>query len=197
MPTLPTIGDAIPRRGNRFTRAVGRWLLWLSGWRLSGEIPNLPRFVVIGAPHTSTWDGLLMALLWLALGIDFRWMGKHTLFRPPFGRILQWLGGIPIDRSASHGVVAATIEAFQQRRQLILIIAPEGTRRQVSRWKTGFYHIASGAGVPIVPGVIDNAGRHVALTPAIYPTGDVEADMTRILERYQPPSPDQQDAGQH
>lgn len=187
MLTLPAIGDALPRRGNRFTRVLGRWLLWLSGWRLDGEIPNLPRLIVIGAPHTSNWDGLLLGLLWLALGIDFKWMGKHTLFRPPFGRILQWLGGVPINRSANHGVVAATIETFQQRDQLILVIAPEGTRRQVSRWKTGFYHIAAGAGVPIVPGVIHNAARRVELTPAIYPTGDAEADISRILERYQSP----------
>ena len=184
MAHIPAIGDALPRWGNRFTRAIGRFLLWLIGWRVSGEIPNVAKLVVIGAPHTSNWDGLLMALLWLALGIDFKWMGKHTLFRPPFGGLLKWLGGIPINRTANHGVVAATIAEFQQRDQLVLVLAPEGTRQQVSRWKTGFYHIAAGAAVPILPGVVYNDQRLVEFMPVIYPTGNLESDMSRILAAY-------------
>ncbi len=184
MAHIPAIGDALPRWGNRFTRAIGRFLLWLIGWRVSGEIPNVAKLVVIGAPHTSNWDGLLMALLWLALGIDFKWMGKHTLFRPPFGGLLKWLGGIPINRTANHGVVAATIAEFQQRDQLVLVLAPEGTRQQVTRWKTGFYHIAAGAAVPILPGVVYNDQRLVEFMPVIYPTGNLESDMSRILAAY-------------
>lgn len=181
---IPAIGDALPRWGNRFTRAIGRFLLWLFGWRVQGVIPNVAKLVVIGAPHTSNWDGFLMALLWLALGIDFKWMGKHTLFRPPFGGLLKWLGGIPINRTATHGVVAATIAEFQQRDQLVLVLAPEGTRQQVSRWKTGFYHIAAGAEVPILPGVVYNDQRLVEFAPVIYPTGNLESDMSRILAAY-------------
>ncbi len=182
--SIPPIGAAVPRRGNRLTRWLGRMLLLVIGWRVVGQIPDRDRFVAIGAPHTSNWDGLLMAAIWLATGIDFQWMGKHTLFRWPVRGLLRWLGGIPINRTASHGVVEAMVAEFKRRQQLVLVIAPEGTRSQVNRWKSGFYHIAVGAGVPILPVVIHNDQRVIDIRPLFWPGGDVATDIPRLQQLY-------------
>lgn len=184
MVSIPSVGAAVPRRGNRLSRWLGRLLLGLLGWRIVGQVPNRERFVAIGAPHTSNWDGMLLAAVWLATGIDFQWMGKHTLFRWPVGPILRWLGGIPINRTARHGVVEAMVAEFRRRRQLVLVIAPEGTRQRVGHWKSGFYHIAMGAGVPVLPVVIHNDQRLIELRPLFWPTGEVEADLPRLQQAY-------------
>jgi len=181
---VPVLGDAVPRRGNRLTRALGRSVLAAMGWRFDLAFPDSAKFVVLVAPHTSDWDFVIVVLTIAALGIRTSWMGKHALFRWPFGVVLRWLGGIPIDRRASHGVVETMVDWFGRREQLVLGIAPEGTRRQVGRWKTGFYHIAHGAGVPIVPCYIDYARKVIGSGATLHPCGDLAADLLTLRSVY-------------
>lgn len=177
--------STLPRRGNRLTRRLGAAVLRLLGWRIEGRLPDLPRFVAVGAPHTSNWDFVVVMASIFALGIDARWLAKHTLFRPPFGGLLRWLGGIPVDRGVSSGVVAQSVAAFRSQPRLILCVAPEGTRSGGREWKTGFYHIALGAGVPLVPCSLDFGRRVVGLGPPLTPTGDQDADVAALRAFYQ------------
>lgn len=158
--------------------------LRLGGWQLKGELPPANKFVMIAAPHTSNWDLPVMLAVAFAFGVRLAWLGKHTLFRGPFGYFFRWLGGLPVDRSAAHDVVAQSIALFQQRDQLMLAVAPEGTRKKVRYWKTGFYHIASGAGVPIVTGFIDYRRKETGVGPTLQPTGQLAADLQIIQAFY-------------
>jgi len=183
---LPELGDAIPKRGNRFTRGFWRAAFRLAGWDCEGEIPNLPKFVIIGAPHTSNWDFPIAMAFVLAIGLDARWIGKHTLFRRPFGGFMRWLGGMPVVRSERRGVVDQVMEIFDGHERMVFGVAPEGTRKRVDRWKTGFYHIAMGAGVPILPGYFDYPRKRVGFGAPFTPTGDIEADVQTLKAFYAP-----------
>jgi len=163
-----------------FARAVFR----LIGWRAEGEAPNIPKYVMVAAPHTSNIDGIMLVLgAWL-FGLKLHWMGKHTLFRAPFGWLLKAFGGVPIDRRAPRGAVQQMIQAFHDHERQILVVAPEGTRGKTDRWKTGFYYIAQGAGVPVVLAYIDYARKVVGIGPVIHPSGDQDADMRLIHDFY-------------
>jgi len=181
---IPALGDALPRRGNRASRGIARLILSLLGWRIRGALPNLPRMVLIGAPHTSNWDFVVAMATAYALGVRVSWVGKIELFRPPLGMLFRWLGGVPVDRSASSGFVEQMVAEFRRRRQFVLALAPEGTRRAVTTWRTGFYYIAAGAGVPIVLVTFDSGRRLLHLGPALTPSGDITADMARIRSLY-------------
>lgn len=165
--------------------AIARASLRLFGWRVEGAVPNVPKMVIVGAPHTSNIDGLIMFFVARVYRIRLRWIGKHTLFWPPLGWLLRWLGGIPINRTASRGAVQQMIDTFAASDRLVLLVTPEGTRGKSSRWKTGFYHIAQGAGVPIVLGSIDYRRKVVGIGPVITPTGDYETDMQVVQAYYQ------------
>lgn len=154
------------------------------GWRIDGEIPNLPRFVVIVAPHSSNWDFVVGAAAMFALDLRLSFLGKDTLFRGPLGPLMRAMGGIAVDRASSHGVVASAIGAFEEREQLVLAIAPEGTRKAVERLKSGFLHIARGAGVPILLATIDGASRAIRLGPLFEPTADPHGDLAHIERHY-------------
>jgi 1-acyl-sn-glycerol-3-phosphate acyltransferase len=160
------------------------FLLNIMGWRIEGGVPNLPKFVIIGAPHTSNWDFPIMMLFAFALKVKIFWMGKHTLFRKPFGVFFKWLGGIPIDRTRSNRVVAQLVQVFHENEKLIVVIPPEGTRKKVRYWKTGFYYIAKGANIPIVMGYADFRRKAGGFGPMITTTGDIEADMVKIKAFY-------------
>ena len=147
-------------------------------------MPDLPRFVIIVAPHTSNWDFPVGAAAKLALRLDATFLGKHTLFRFPLGVVMRALGGFPVDRSASHELVSGIVQEFARRERLVLVVAPEGTRRKVERWKTGFYHIARGAGVQIVPVALNWGQRAVQIGAPFQPTGDVDGDIARLQEWY-------------
>jgi 1-acyl-sn-glycerol-3-phosphate acyltransferase len=166
-----------PRRGSPFTRALARRTLALFGWRVEGDLPELPKFVVIVAPHTSSWDFPICVRAMFATGLRLSWLGKHTLFRFPVAGLLQWLGGEPIDRGATHGTVEQAIANFRARAQWVLGIAPEGSRRRVPQWKTGFHRIAVGAGVPIVPVWLDYPAKVLGLGAPTWPTPDLAADL--------------------
>ena len=177
--------NQLPRRGNRFSKAVASFLFRLFGWQVEGTLPNLPKMVVIGAPHTSNWDFPLAMTFIFYLGVRFNWMAKKEFFVAPFSRIWHWLGGVPIDRKAGSGVVEQTVAAIQERAKIVLAIAPEGTRSKVARWRTGFYHIAHNANIPIVPVLVDYGRKTLTITEPFIPTGDVEADMPLIQARFE------------
>lgn len=165
---------------SRFLGWMASLLLKLAGWKAGGEKPDLPKYIAIAAPHTSNWDFILFVLVSLKVGFDAHWMGKHTLFAQPFTRLAIWLGGIPIDRSKSNDVVGQMVQHFASVDKLTVLIPPEGTRSKVKQWKTGFYHIAHQAQLPIVLGYIDAANKTAGFGPLFYTTGDVDADMQAI-----------------
>lgn len=161
-------------------RAIGRAYLRFSGWRVEGALPDTSKCVAIVAPHTSNWDFSLGVALVFAIELRASWLGKHSIFKAPFKGFFRWLGGIPVDRQASHGVVGTCIQRFKASPTLLLALSPEGTRKGVSRWKTGFYRIAAGAGVPILPVAFDYREHVIRLMPLFHPSGSLEEDLPRI-----------------
>lgn len=169
---------------SRVMHKLSRAMLFVLGWTYAEEGHRAPKYVIIAAPHTSNWDFFYTMLVAFALDIKVYAMGKKSLTEGPLGRLMLWLGVIPIDRDKSSNVVAQTIEAFNREDRLVIIIPPSGTRNKVQYWKTGFYHIAHGAGVPIALGYIDYKRKKGGLGPFITPTGDLEADMKIIRKFY-------------
>ncbi|NKB32085.1 MAG: glycerol acyltransferase [Pseudomonadales bacterium] len=165
-------------------RGISIALLGITGWKTRGEELQHQRFVLIGAPHTSNWDFPLMLLVVLKLRLRVYWMGKHTLFPFPFSGLMKWLGGIPIDRSASHNVVNESVRQYKEHDELVILIPPEGTRKKVEKWKSGFYHIANLADVPILLGYVDAAKKEAGFADFFNPTGDAEKDMQEIRAFY-------------
>jgi len=154
--------------------------LKLTGWKKEGQAPRFDKYVVIAAPHTSNWDFPISLALLLSFKIKPYWMGKDSMFRRPFGFFFRLLGGIPIDRSRSNNAVEQSIRAFKKKLKIVLVISPEGTRQKTAYWKTGFYHIAHGAGVPIALGFLDYARKAGGFGRVFHTTGDIEADMKDI-----------------
>ena len=165
---------------------IALWFLRLAGWTVEGERPDHARFVLIAAPHTSNWDFPYMLAFATLFGVKISWLGKHSLFFPPVGWILSALGGIPIVRHKNSNVVSDMVAVFNSRSELALVIPTEGTRTRVDYWKSGFYHIASGARVPIVPSYLDYGQKRGGFGPALTPSGDVRADMDYFREFYAP-----------
>jgi 1-acyl-sn-glycerol-3-phosphate acyltransferase len=154
------------------------------GWQAHGIIPEPRKFVLIAAPHTSNWDFLYFVGLTEELGMMPHFMAKKSLFKWPWKNFLLDMGGVPVDRGSSKNYVQAMIDEFARRKEFMLTIAPEGTRGAVRAWKTGFYHIAMGAKVPIVVGMMDYATKTGGLGPAIWPTGNYKADMEKVALCY-------------
>jgi 1-acyl-sn-glycerol-3-phosphate acyltransferase len=182
-PIVPPLPPDVPRRNRRFLQRLGRLGMRLLRWRIDGELPALRQFVIIVAPHTSNWDFVVGLCCDLALDMDASWLAKHTIFVGPFGRWLKSLGGIPVVRGASHNVVAQAAAEFARRDQLILGIAPEGTRRKVQSWKSGYWHIARAAGVPILPVGLDYA-RRAAVIGAVRATTDSLANDEAAFKEF-------------
>ena len=171
-----------------FRWAIRKWYA-SRGWTEERIIPAEKKFVVIAAPHTSNWDFLYFLGLAEALYLPLSFMGKASLFRWPFARVMRQLGGIPVNRSKATNMVDQMIAEFAKRDTFMLTIAPEGTRGKVRQWKTGFYHIAIGAGVPLVCGLMDYGKKRGGLGLAIWPTGDYEADMQKVAAYYEQCTP--------
>lgn len=174
---IPKLGKNTPVRGNAFSRFLGKIGMLLSGWRILGDVPNLPKFVIIGAPHSSNWDFILFLMVIFGTGLRLSFLGKHTLFRAPFGGLMRWTGGISVDRRKRQNTVEQTAEAFNRNEKFALIIAPEGTRSQTKKWKTGFYYIAKQAQVPVVPLVINYDKKTLGFGHPVFTTDDLEADI--------------------
>jgi len=169
-------------------RVLLRWfsILWLKliGWKREGELPDTKKFVMIAAPHTTNWDMPITIMVAFAFRLKIYWLGKKSLFKFPFKTIMRWMGGIPVDRSKNNNMVDAAIQLFNESKQMVLAVPPEGTRQKVRYWKTGFYHMALGAKVPIVTGFLDYKRKAGGVGPTIYPTGDLEKDMDLLKKFY-------------
>ena len=167
-------------------RAIARAALRLGGWRTAGKKPDAAKYVVIAAPHTTNWDFVwVLAFAW-ALGIDIKWLGKHTLFRWPFGIALGWLGGIPVRRHERTNLVDQLVARFEEADALVVVVPAEGTRGWVPRWRSGFYHVARAARVPVALGFLDYGHKVGGFGPTLHLTGDVGVDMDRIRAFYDP-----------
>jgi len=177
---IPPVGDEIHRRGNFITKSLAALALLLTGWRFEGQLPNLRKFVIIVAPHTSNWDFVVGVMAMFALGLRGTFLGKDTLFRPPLGWFMRWLGGIPVDRASKNNVVDQTVSYVTTRDRILLALSPEGTRKRIEKWRSGFYWVAVGAGVPIVPVAFDFSRKRFTIFPPQTMTGDVHTDMALL-----------------
>jgi len=177
---------AMPKLADTWRRRWCRGILRLAGWSLVGRFPDTPKLVLIAAPHSSWWDGIWGLLVKAAIGADVHFMGKQELFRGPLGALLVKLGGIPIDRGSAQGVVEQMTRRFAEHDTLWLGIAPEGTRRHVEKWKSGFWRIAHDAGVPVFPVAFHYPDKTIHLGPLFDTTDDMAADTARLRAWYAP-----------
>ncbi|HET6604518.1 MAG TPA: 1-acyl-sn-glycerol-3-phosphate acyltransferase [Xanthomonadaceae bacterium] len=177
---------AAPRTGTAPGRWLGRTVLALGRWRMTGAFPDRTHLVIIVAPHSSAWDAVWGLAAKLALGLDVRFLAKAELFRGPLGWLLGGLGGIPINRSRAAGAVETAAARFAASPRLWLVIAPEGTRRRVERWKTGFWRIARAAGVPVLCAWFHYPERTIGIGPLLETSDDLDADMARIRAVFAP-----------
>lgn len=177
---VPIPPPSLPQHNRPIRRGIGILFLRLFGWRLEGTLPDVPKAVGIGAPHTSTWEVVFAIATFWALDLNLSWMAKNSLFRPPFGAFFRWLGAMPIDRSQKLGVVEQVIREFNKRDKMVMALAPEGTRKKVKEFKSGFYRIAYGANVPIVCVGIDFGQKRFVFREPFHPTGNMEADMADL-----------------
>jgi 1-acyl-sn-glycerol-3-phosphate acyltransferase len=165
-----------------------RWLaeklIRLRGWHFTGEEPPFPKFVAVGAPHTSNWDFMIFLAVVSHFKIPARVIGKSSLVRWPFGNLMRRLGIIPIDRDSAHGLVEQMVDEFEQSERMAVVIAPEGTRGAAKHWRSGFYRIAVAANVPIVMSFIDAENRIAGLGPTLHPSGEITSDMDQLRAFY-------------
>lgn len=177
-----------PVRSSRFLGWLGRLYFRLTGWRIEGEIPNEPKLVIIAAPHTSNWDGLNLVMTSWSIRVNCRWMVKKEFLRVPIiGWLIRLTGGLPINRQASHNAVKAAVDAFAEKENLVLIVAPEGTRSKLDHWKTGFYFIAQQANVPLLAARMDYERKVISFVIPEPIVGDLEQDIEVIWDLYRPP----------
>ena len=177
---------ARPKGSLLYEMARSVMLFWykMMGWKIVGTLPPQTKFVIIAAPHTSNWDLPFMLAVGMSARIKVYWMGKDSIFKPPFGGLMRKLGGVSIDRSAKNNVVEQMAAEFDKRDEFILAVAPEGTRSGVKRWKTGFYHIAHQAQVPIVLGFLDYEKKTGGIAQILVPSGDCDLDLIEIKKFY-------------
>lgn len=173
---------------NRLLYWLARFLFRIAGWGIEGELPDIPKYVLI-VTHTSNWDFIVGLTGWAILSRGFSvtklsWIGKAEVFRGPLSTFLKWIGGVPIERSSRHNTVEQLIQAFRSREKLVIALAPEGTRKKVTYWKTGFYYIAQGAQVPIVLAFMDYKRKVVGIGPTMMPSGDIQTDMKVFRDFY-------------
>jgi len=185
----PELAPLLPRHDLPFWQRQARRLLATLGWQLHGQLPNQARMVIAVAPHTSNWDFVITMAMALALGVKISFLGKHSIFIGPFGALLRRFGGIAVQRHSAHGVVGQLVERFQQQQPLVLGIAPEGTRQKVSQFKSGFWQIAKGAGVPILLLGIDFKTKQVVVGDLLMPSDDFQADCAQMRLFFQQMTP--------
>ncbi len=173
-------------RPSRVIAPICRWILARCDWRMAGELPNVAKLVAIAAPHSSNWDVVWGLLFKYGLRLNVQFIGKREAFFWPLGPLLRHLGGIPIDRNAAHGVVGEMKREFESRDKFWLAIAPEGTRKRVQKWKSGFWRIAREANVPILMVYFHYPGKTIGFGKLFYPGADLDADMAHIRAFYAP-----------
>ena len=185
-PTLIPVPQNLPRRHAPVTRRIAAAALRACGWRLTGEFPDVPRLVLIAAPHSSGWDAVWGLLAKIALGLSAEFMGKREIFWWPLGPVLRFLGGFPVNRQAAGGVVEQLTERMRRSEHLWLLLAPEGTRKRVGKWKSGFWRVARDAGVPILCVGFHYPEKRIHIGRVFTPTADFETDHAAIREWYRP-----------
>jgi 1-acyl-sn-glycerol-3-phosphate acyltransferase len=173
-------------RANRsaFAQWFGRTVLDVFGWRVVGELPNLERVLVIGAPHTSNWDFVYAMAAILGLNLKLRWLGKHTIFKFGVTWFMNWLGGIPVNRGKPESIVENVARLVERDKGIIIGIAPEGTRKKVEKWKTGFLRISTALDCPLFQVGLDFPNKLIVLDQLFYPTGDNDADIATLKAFY-------------
>lgn len=185
-PRVPEIGPNVQRAHGPLAAAIGRLSMRASGWRFEGSVPDVRKMVLIVAPHTSNWDFPVGLQAKLALRLGCTFIGKHTLFRWPLGVLMRWLGGIPVDRKAAAGFASEVARVMREADRMTVALAPEGTRKLVPQWKSGFYRIAVEAGAPILPVGFDYSRKVVFFAPLFHPTGDYATDLAELRSYYRP-----------
>jgi len=168
---------------------IPRLIFKITGWKIKGEPPALKKFVIIGAPHTSNWDFVYGLCAWKLYGVNPRYLIKKGLYFFPFNLLFNATGGLPVDRSKSTNLTESIVKMFNERETLVTIIPPEGTRKPVKRWKTGFYYVALHAKVPIVMGSMDYKKKETNLSDPFWPTGDIEKDFLVFREFFKDVTP--------
>jgi len=185
-PVVEELPPLAPRTRHPMARRMARAILRLSGWRLEGTFADLPRLVLIAAPHSTGWDAVWGLLVKIALGLDIRFMAKQELFWWPLGPFLSALGAIPVDRASPKGAVGQAADYIRAHDTAWFLLAPEGTRRHVKTWKTGFWHIARAAGVPVQAIYFHYPDKRIGLGPTFEMTPDMKGDVERVREFYRP-----------
>ena len=176
----------VPHRQRGRAQRLAAWLLERAGWKVTGQFPDMPRLVVIAAPHSSGWDGIWGMLVVIAIGVDITILGKRELFVWPMSSLLRWIGVVPVDRFATHGIVGDMTARFAQNAPLWLGIAPEGTRKRMPKWRTGFWHVARAADVPILPIGFHYPDKIIHVGRLFETSEDVDADIKRLRDFYAP-----------
>lgn len=160
-----------------------QFILKLFGWKVTGDYPaHIKQKILVAAPHTSNWDFPLGLLVRGVIEDNVKYVGKASLFKGPVGVIMRFLGGVPVDRSRSNNFVDAVVEIFKERKVFSILFAAEGTRKKVDKLKTGFYHIARQANVPIIPAILDYEKKEFRFMPLFHASDDSEADIKKIEE---------------
>ena len=170
-------------------KLVSKLILYMLGWKVVSDIPTLKKYVIIVSPHTSNWDFIIGRCFGYMLEIEAKYLGKSQLFRFPYGWIFRLLGGIPVDRSKHNNLVAYAIDLFKSSEELVLGLAPEGSRSRVEKWKLGFYHIAVGANIPIALAYLDYAKKEAGIGEMFLPSGEIQKDLQKIEDFYKGISP--------
>ncbi len=166
-------------------KLIARFFFYITGWKIRGGIPpGIKKCVLVAAPHTSSWDFIYGSFAWTLFGLDVKYLIKKEWFRFPFGPFFRALGGLPVDRSKATNFVEAMVDLVNQKEEIVVLITPEGTRKKVDKWKTGFYHLAMKAGIPGVLGKINYKVKEAFIGPSFTPSGDMEKDFERIREFY-------------
>lgn len=182
--TPEIVPERIPRRGPQWLSKLAQMGFEKRGWQARGEMVDSAKSLLAVAPHTSNWDFFIGLFVVFALKLDISFLGKHTIFKPPLGSLMRWLGGIPVERSRAHGLVEQVGDKIRQSSTVLLAIAPEGTRSPIYPWKTGFLRIAASAGIPVQLIGLDYQHKHVVFGPVIQPGGDVDQQMQTIYAFY-------------
>ena len=182
---FPELPPLVPQRGTSYSRALCKKLFLSQGWKVVGEIPNLPKAVAIISPHTSNIDGWYGFLAIGGLGLKITVLGKDTLFKPPFKPLLNWAGLIPVLRDSTNGLTEQVVAEIQKCDRIWVGMAPEGTRKKAEKMKSGFYHIAHAAGIPIVMFSFDYDHKTIYCLGAFTPTGHYQQDLEKIMGFYQ------------
>ena len=171
-----------PRMGNAVSRGLGSFFLKLTGWKLVGQMPDVPKFVIVGVPHTSNWDAICASLAMLASGFKYTFLIKKEWFFWPMGPLFRALGGYPVDRAKGNDVIAQVTALFEKEDKVCVGFPPEGTRSKVEKYKTGYLRAAYAANVPVFICAFDGPNKHVVLDRLFPLTGDMKTDNKALKD---------------